>query len=367
MSESNATNIDKAILLRACDLFFRERKKVTEISKILNREFLQSNDTPLTREKIHPLLASAEAAGVVRIVPPLEQSLPVQLGNRFQIAPEEIRVVNAARGATGVDVVSSAAWLVIRLIEVLCQQRRRFAREKLAPIGLVLGPVRATEQVCRELGNPLRRHQSLPDHSIQLHAITAGGPVDHPEYAPNSFFHLLPQRLVRGCVGLFAETLVTPKEFATIKRRGDIADAFKRRKEIDIVVTSRGSTNDADDLFCKALKSTDPKMAGWIRDSGWLGNVQYRPYAKDGPVAADKEKYRGVTLFELSDFQAMATTKNKYVVLIARRCSLCENTGIEALLPLLTVPELKVWSHIVMDLPVAKGLLESFENGTQSL
>jgi hypothetical protein len=87
-----------------------------------------------------------------------------------------------------------------------------------------------------------------------------------------------------------------------------------------------------------------------------IGSVQYRPYNDKGPIVEKGHELRACTLFELKDFEEMVRG-SKHVILIARQCGNCGLTRARALLPLLRVPKLKVWSHIVMDIATAKELL----------
>ena len=89
----------------------------------------------------------------------------------------------------------------------------------------------------------------------------------------------------------------------------------------------------------------------------WVGNCQFRPFDKAGPVAESAEPLRGVTLFELEDFVDMADREDKYVVLLARGCTMCDRPVVESLRPLFEQPSLKVWSHVVLDSVMATGLL----------
>jgi hypothetical protein len=114
--------------------------------------------------------------------------------------------------------------------------------------------------------------------------------------------------------------------------------------------------NDEHDLYTTLLKG-EKVTSEELKAKRWLGNVQYRPYTADGPALEGPNDLRPVTLFELSDFVEMAQRRDKHVVLIARSCSICHNPQAEALLPLLTVPALKVWSHLVMDVSVAQAIL----------
>jgi len=119
-----------------------------------------------------------------------------------------------------------------------------------------------------------------------------------------------------------------------------------------------GDMHDDHDLFTAFLKNDKgPNAVDKLKKEGWIGNVQYRPYTEKGAVPDDQQEMRSVTLFELKDFVTIAKTKNKHVVLIARQCAACGRTRAPALRPLLEVPELRVWSEIVMDVATAKELL----------
>jgi hypothetical protein len=86
--------------------------------------------------------------------------------------------------------------------------------------------------------------------------------------------------------------------------------------------------------------------------------VQYRPYTAKGPVKEKPSDLRAVTLYELEDLVRLAGQKNKHVILMARQCGICGRTRAEALRPLLTNPELKVFSSLVLDAATARELLQ---------
>jgi hypothetical protein len=66
---------------------------------------------------------------------------------------------------------------------------------------------------------------------------------------------------------------------------------------------------------------------------------------------------RAVTLFELSDLVRLARTEGKYVVLLGGPCGECGHTKTPALLPLLSEPDLRLWTHLLTDVETAKELL----------
>ncbi len=335
----------KALTYRVCELFFKEEKKVSEIAELINREFRQD----LTRESIYPLLATGRQHGFVRLVPPLDEQMPRLLAEKFHHDPKLMKVVDLC-DTPAVDAVAvQAAEVVLSLVKRLLRNGRK-------PVALGLGPGRATLEVCRHLAEIMRSDPDVPNGCLRLHAITGGGPAKHPEFAPISFFNLFPTRFVAECDGLFSETLVTVRDFKRLIKRADISQAFKQRDSIDVVVTSRGAVDDVHDLYTRLLTGEGIPLEV-LKAKGWLGNVQYRPYTAQGPAAEEPKDLRAVTLFELSDFVEMARRKDKYVVLIARSCSICHNPQAAALRPLLEVPELKVWSHLVMDVSVAQAIL----------
>ena len=155
---------------------------------------------------------------------------------------------------------------------------------------------------------------------------------------------------------MFAETVVPCKDFPLIKQRPGVAEAFESRDEVSIVVTSMGDFFDNDDLLADFLARGGADLNA-LRNRGWIGSVQYRPYGADEPIVEGGKEMRAVTLFELDDFVRMADSRSRHVVLIARQCGRCGMTRAKALRPLLTSPRLRVWSELVMDEATADELV----------
>lgn len=93
-----------------------------------------------------------------------------------------------------------------------------------------------------------------------------------------------------------------------------------------------------------------------LLERGWVGDVQYVPYSKGGPIVLG-EGFRSVVLFELPDLVRMAESGKKYVVLVGGPCSTCGEMRTKALLPLIEQPRLHVWTHLVTDIRTAAELL----------
>jgi DNA-binding transcriptional regulator LsrR (DeoR family) len=337
--------VPKETVFRVAQLFF-EGHKVTQIRDIVNKEMRPNPG--LTRESIYPLLFRAQSYGFVRLVPPLHERLAEGIVKRFGCDRGSIKVVPTPEPRFNQLVAEVAAGLVQELL-------RGLKKGGQDVVGIGIGPGRASLDFARHLGELLNTEPSLPQ--INLHAISAGCPTNYPEYASTSFFNLFPRNLVSERYGLFAETMVPTKDYDNIIKRAWLADAFEKRDDISIVVTSMGDMDDPDDLFAAFLEKADYEDREKLREQGWVGNVQYRPYTSTGPVPTDQEPWRSVTLFELADFVSIARTKNKHVVLIARQCARCGRSRAPALRPLLEVPELRVWSEIVMDVVTASDLL----------
>jgi len=342
---------DDALVFRVAQLFIGpggESRSPTDIADQVTREF--NRHPALSRERIYPLITEAVQRGFLRLVPPVSQQLADKLTTRYPSLQSSIlRVVETASPQDNANVATAAAQLALDHLGEITKHK------KGQPVGLGLGPGRATLDFCRAFGTLLRE---CPDPAkLKFVAISAGCPANAPEYASISFFNLFPPHVVHSKVGLFAETLVPQKDFETIKGRTGVKEAFEARDSIDLVVTSMGDAQDKDDLLCMFLEQSGADLAS-LRAAGWIGNVQYRPYTTRGPVKEKPNDLRAVTLYELEDLVRVADQKNKHVILLARQCGLCGRTHADALRPLLTNPALKVFSTLVMDAATARELLQ---------
>jgi DNA-binding transcriptional regulator LsrR (DeoR family) len=348
VSKKNEPNQD--IVFRVATLFFAGMS-AREIAERVNKELRPAK--PLNRESVYPLLAEARRLQFVRLVAPLEGRLANEVAEKFGCDPQHISVVRTQGKHLNEYVAAKAAEVALDLI-------RATGASLGAAVGLGLGPGRATLDFSRYLSELLRFEINVP--KIKLFAICAGCPANHPEYSSTSFFNLFPANMVAERVGLFAETVVPSNEFEKIKQRPGVAEAFKSRGEVSIVVTSMGDFDDDHDLLAMFLSGTGADLRA-LRDRGWIGSVQYRPYSAADPIKENAEEMRAVTLFELEDFVRMADSKHKHVVLIARQCGVCGKTRARALRPLLETLSLRVWSDLVMDEATARDLLsETPEN-----
>jgi DNA-binding transcriptional regulator LsrR (DeoR family) len=349
---SKKSGLDEEVVFRVATLFF-DGLSARDIAEQVNRELRPAK--PLNRERVYPLLAEARELKFVRLVAPLEGRLASEVARKFACNPQHITVVRTQGRHLNEYVAERAAEVALDLI-------RATGASLPAAVGLGLGPGRATLDFSRCLSELLRSESNVP--KIKLFAICAGSPANHPEYSSTSFFNLFPPDRVEERVGLFAETVVPSDEFEKIKQRPGVAEAFASRGEVSIVVTSMGDFHDEHDLLSMFLARTGADLRA-LRDRGWIGSVQYRPYSAADPIEEKPKEMRAVTLFELEDFVRMADSKNKHVVLIARQCGACGRTRAAALRPLLKSPRLRVWSDLVMDEATARDLLSDAPENPQ--
>ena len=354
MGRSDAKKFEPALLYRAAELLFVERSQpagrlgMKEIAERLKQEFGQ--DLKITRETLYPLVEEAVRQHLVRLVPPVSQALRGELVKRFPgLAKEEVEVVETT-GRDDNEKVSALA--AEKALEALI----RIAQTKAGkPVGIGLGPGRATLEFCRYLSPRLQKHDK--DLKLLLVAITAGCPATLLENAPISFLNLFPEHMVERKLGLFAETLVRVGAFKGLAGHTGVKEAFAAKDDIDLVVTAMGDFNDPHDLLTVFLRDSKQDLKA-LRRRGWVGNVQYRPFTANGPAQESKRDLRAVTVFELEDLVKLAEKRSKEVILMARQCAICGRTRAEALRPLLTNPSLKVFSTLIVDAATARELVK---------
>jgi hypothetical protein len=334
-------------IFRIAEAFINRGKKKV-------KEFLSELDTPSGlkpgQHQIYPLLARAAQKKMIRLCVPNNQELENKLVKHFPLLKQdEITVVDAVNHS--VDHVSSAA-----ADYVFDQIQRLGGLLKGSAVGLGLGPGRATLDFCFHLSARLR--SETPRKNLRLFAIAAGCLPETPEEAPVSFFNLFPDNVIESRIGLFSELLVRAKEFEEVKNHIGVTDAFTRKHEIDVVVSSMGDFQHEQDILRVFLERT----SGVRQDIPltWKGNVQFRPYTDSEAVdemQVNPELWRAVTLFEISELRRLAETKDKHVILMARQSKPSLWTKHNALKPLLINANLKVFNHLVTDSVTAQALL----------
>lgn len=344
-------HLDDALLVRVCELFL-EGKKTTEIARWVNRMLGHSDDDPdrVTREQVYQFLEDARRQHFLELVPP-SSTINGRIAARHGLDADRISVVSAV-GATAHEYVAShAARLLLRLILKLDTRRR--SSERAGEVHVGLGAGWTTRTVAYHLAKAMREERTLP--RLVLHALSCGVDVEQPQTSPISFFGYfddIPHEV--EYVGLFASPIVESDHYEALKRDAGVADALKRKGEIDIIVTALASEGH-EHFGLNRMLERYPEDVEFLRARRWVGDVQYRPFSNWLPIE-EEAKHRVVTLFELPELVQLACQPEKYVIVAAGPCH-CGHTRHRAIRPLLTSPSLKLWTHLVLDLDTASELV----------
>jgi len=351
MNEQQLRDADAKLVFRVAQLFIEQRRETADPAKKGSRKFAENiaeqirqefKGVRFTRQMAWAFAGEAMRRGFFILAPPYETTLQTSLVVKYPHLANRLHVVHTSSPTDNRKVAIAAAHIALEAAKKIAKSLGH------APLGLGLGPGRATRDFCEVFSQLIEQDRYVP--KLDLVAISAGCPAKEPEYASTSFFNLFKDHIVNSRTGLFAQTLVYPRDLRHIRKRAGVKEAMEAQKKIHMVVTSMGDMNDKDDLLRLFLEDSQVDVEALIK-RGWVGNVQYRPYTIKGPVKERANDLRAVTLFELDDLRKMATdSDDKCVILIARRCAKCGRTRADALKPLLEKDsDLRVFSHLVMD------------------
>jgi hypothetical protein len=327
-------------------------RNTTQLADDLNARWKSAGiDLEITREQIYFILTEARRRGLFRIVPRLHDELRKQLCARYSIPLDRVHVV-ATESHRPEHVAYTAARLVVSQIFELWPLLRSRGKDR---IHLGFGAGYTTRDVAFELAKLLREEErELPP--LTLHAISSGYKELTTPLAFFGFFEdVVPEVEL---VGLFAKPFVAHHEFEKTMTQFGTESAFNRRHEIDIVVTSLGSSEDDHSSLKLHMEEVgfDQATEEVLEENDWKGDFHLRPFNEHGPIVENKGN-RAVALFEISDFVTMARDPAKRVVVVSPPCLECGYTRGAALQLLLTVDRLKAWTHLVTDVPTARELI----------
>jgi hypothetical protein len=344
----------------------RQRGAATSVAEWIQKE---KNRPDITREKIYPLFWEACQRGFLLLQPPIEQNLKKHLEEFYALEnyPGEITVVNVRGDSAAQHVTSAAADLIMGLIDrVWKEKKEKFPNNpELQAVHLGMGAGYAAMLVAKRLAAKIHSGEDVPQ--LVLHAISSGGFLPHePHKAPSTYFTYFDPSLTNiKYVALFSSTVVDHDDYENLKTNPGIRFSFEQKDDIDIIVTSLAAADHEHGLLVQYLthlvdqKLLPPNLLEKMRNAGWVGDVQFRPYSVDGSLT-DISPVRAVTLFELNELVELAKNPNngKYVVLVAGPCGECGKTKKHALKPLIANENLRLWTHLVTDAKTARELLE---------
>ena len=285
--------------------------------------------------------------------PPIEESCRDTLAAYAKAPRHCIRAVDFRAPNDQVvvgEVARAAADVGIKLIRELGKKKRQ--------IHLGLGAGRSSRYLAKHLADRLCMADDLRKDGVELtvHALSAGyeptTPLNSPVASFAAFGNAAPKM---SFTALFSEAVVPTQRFEEVMTLPGVEEAFDSKDSIDIAFSSLASADSNIGLWKRyAQRATGFDTIKKLTDHDWVGDFQFRPYSAKAAITADVG-LRAVTLFEISEFCAMADQPDKHVVLM------CGPGKHEALMPLLTVPELKVWDHCVIDVESVEKIKDSLD------
>ncbi|MCL2742269.1 MAG: hypothetical protein FWE67_00285 [Planctomycetaceae bacterium] len=328
----------------------------------------ERNRPDITREKIYPLFWEACRRGFLHLQPPFEKGLTNSITKKYKLEkhPGEITVVNAIGEFAARHVTSTAADLVVSLIDRVWKTKKKKHPNDpdLQTVHLGMGAGYAAMLVAKRLAQKMQAGDDVPP--LVLHAISSGGFLpNEPHKAPSTYFtNFDPSLTSIKYVALFSSTVVNQEDYDNLRKNPGVRYSFEKKNEIDIVVTSLADAHHKHGLLAQYLTHLVEQgylakdLLNKMYDAGWVGDVQFCPYSEKGPLT-DICPVRAVTLFELDEFVKMAKEPNdKYVVLVAGPCGECGTSKKDALKPLIANENLRLWTHLITDARTANELLE---------
>ncbi len=329
------------------------------VAKEIAEEF---NRPDLTRERIYPLLWEAINRDFLVMNAPLEVGLRTHLVQKYNLREHldnvggEVTVVNTPVGDISEHVNAAAADVIINLIDKVEREKKAKAKAEgrnvdEVRVNLGFGAGYAAEEVAKRLST--RASAKAP--KLTLHALTCGGQyLAGQQKVPTTYFSYFEGK-VRDAnfIGMFAPTVVQNDQYDALKSNPSLQFAYSERDKIDILVTSLGTSVDAHCLLrqyyshLKNNKLVNEDLLKSLESQGWVGDVMFQPYSNEKPIQAQSLRY--VTLFDFEEMLAFSRRPGKYVVVTCAPCRGCQQRKTMALRPLLSNPDLRLWTHLVLD------------------
>lgn len=336
-----------------------------EISKEFNRD-------DINRERIYPLLWEAINREFLVMNVPSHVKLQDKLIKKFKLRDYldqnngEIIVTNSSVGNLTEHVNSKAADVIISLIDLVSKEKKNqglSGDSDAARVHLGFGAGSAAEKVAKKLS--VRAGSNSP--KLMFHALTSGGQyLEGQQKAPTTYFSFFDEEVHDAkFVGMFTPTAVLKEEFETLKHNPSYQFVRNLRHDVDILVTSLAWAEDKHGLLKKYYEDlikynlVRENVLEDLKKEGWVGDVMFLPYSTE--KAIESQILRPVTLFNFNELCEFSKQPGKYVVITCSPCNDCNQRKTEAIRPLLENPNLRMWTHLIIDRPTAEDLVgESF-------
>ena len=294
----------------------------------------------LNRNLVYRLARYAWITGQLVSFPPRHHVLAREMAAHSNLG--DIQVVPDRGGLVSSPVAEAGAQMVHDLIQDLASKRP-------GPVHIGFGIGQSTRRLAEILARMVYADRKSPP--LVVHSLTTGHSVWDPTETPISFFGYFARNGFPDTefVGLFAEPLVPVENYESALRSKIVQQAFERRDEIDIIISSLASAEDVHGhLYQYLARFVDPEAPERLLERGWVGDLMLRPYDAKGPMEIT-EGMKPITLFEIEDLVTLAHQPDKHVVLLCSPCGKCGRLKTDALAPMLTSPALHIWNHLLVD------------------
>ena len=332
--------IPTSILMDICELFLKEKVKEKRTADYIASWVRTYRGHDLRRTEVWDAIREAVDRGLIRFTPAKDWVLSDKLSKHYK---GRIQVVSTGKANPSQVLAVGAAQLIMKRIRLIGKDRAGGS----VHIGFAGGI--ATREVARELASLYNATADAPE--LTVHAVTSGVQPDKAELAPLAFFSWFSGTHKVRFQGLFAPPFVESADrLESLKRIFGVVQSFEAADEIDVVVTSLGDASHAAGRWLPFVPD-DQKDAFVAK--GWVGDVCYCPFSATGPI--HDTVLHPVTLFSIPDFVQLAKSPGRYVFLL---CGPSRAAGgalkTKALKPLLEIPELRVWTDLVIDEDTAR-------------
>ncbi len=304
----------------------------------------------LKREDIYPILRKAGAMKWLRYHPPVHLLQTEQIRSHYQ------RVLRGARVVYTILAKQVATEAAKMLLELVKQYPLREKPKQEVHIGFA-GGISMRHLASAFAQELLESSDKLPER-IVFHSMNAGFDPNDSSTDPNAFVsYFVDQDMMRtrcDFVGLRAPAIVQSAELSNLRKLFEIEEAYKGAKDLDIIVTSGAEWDDPDNSLRVSLKRY-PETLATLNEAGCVGDMLWRPLAKDGPIEAETA-VRAMTLLELSDLPEFIR-KGNHVMLVLGPCGGCKRPKGKLLHTILNQRR-RLLTHLVVDSRTAAELVK---------
>lgn len=330
----------------------------------------------ITREKVYPIVWEGFKRGFISLNPPISEDLRSKVISKFGLQDHldkcggDVYIADVSDIKSAKSVSYRAAETVIALLKSLKSEHIRTTSNSVANsedfrVHIGFGSGYIAMEVAKRLSS--RVDDNIP--KLTLHAITSNYYLEEQEKSATTYIsYFTENHLDVRCEGYDTTPLICGDSSAIAEhwKNPSLKSCYTKRDDIDIIVTSLADAHDDHGLMRNYFSKLETKenVINTLEKQNWIGDLLFNPYSVAGPIFPDT--VQTVPLFSFNELVDIAqnssanslSSKQRYIVLIAGPCAKCNRTKTDALYPLLVNPEMRAWTHLVLDRITAQELSE---------